>query len=127
MTGPSFHAGGPVNPLDSVARNVAHGAQHLIQGLQPKPPVPALPLTAEEKKEAEDAIRAGAVCLFCASIHPGASSPACPRLASGKLNGDGTVVEFTFWKDGEWDTSRLVPIEDLDETAADELDPRENP
>jgi hypothetical protein len=112
VTGPSYHAGGPVNPLDSVARGVVHGAQDLIQNLKPRP---TLPLTAEEKKEAEDAIKAGAICVFCASLHPGASSPACPRLASGKVNGDGKVTEFTFWQDGLWDNSRLVHVEDLDD------------
>lgn len=117
MTGPSYHAGGPVSPLDSVARAVTHGAQDKIAHLQPKP---TLPLTQQEKKEAEDAVKAGAVCVFCARIHPGASSPACPRLASGKVNGDGTVIEFTFWQDGSWDTSRSVPVEDLEEDETEE-------
>lgn len=118
MTGPSYHAGGPVNPLDATARTVAHGAQSLIQNLQPKPIVP---LTVQEKADAAEAIKSGAVCVFCASLHAGASSPACPRLASGKVNGDGTVIEFTFWRDGEWDTSRLIPIEDLDD-ASEEME-----
>lgn len=102
-------------------------------GVPPYPPQ----LSTEQK---EQALREAAqqACRFCATIHPGASSPACPRLATFKLNGDFEVIEGSFWPDGvsetvtgldgngnvvsvtqrtrsEWDTSRVVAPADLAE------------
>lgn len=74
----------------------------------------------------------------CASFHPGASTPACPRLATFELNGDGKVIKGSFWPDGatedaietdgegkvrtvthhrssSWDTSRVVAVADVAE------------
>lgn len=82
-------------------------------------------LTAAEKREAADVIKAGGLCRFCAGIHAGASTPACPRLASGKVNGDGDVTEFTFWV--TWPTDRVVfpeDVEEVDEAAGGEGDDR---
>lgn len=99
------------------------------------PPVP--PLSAGEKEQAlKDA--ASQACRFCASLHPGASTAACPRLATFKLNGDGAVIEGSYWPSGvseeeivlngkgetvqttlrrrsDWDTSSVVAAADLAE------------
>lgn len=107
---------GPRQPLlEAMASHVIHGTQERVF----TPPVIPPPVTREEKQLATDLIQRGQVCTFCAGLHAGASSPACPRLASGKLNGDGAVVEFTFWADQEWRPAaldRVVFVEDLDDT-----------
>lgn len=108
--------GGNEPPLDMAAQSVIAGAQRLLDSRGPRSP-----MTLAEKAEAREAIeKNGALCLFCAGIHVGASTPACPRLASGKLNGDGTVVEFTYW--GSWDATRVVFPEDIEEDEDKESD-----
>lgn len=104
--------GGPTMPLDVAATHTIRETQARL-GLAPV--MPRAPLTDKERRDASDLFKQGAVCAFCAAIHVGASSPACPRLASGKLNGDGAVVEFAFWPDGQWDQSRVVFAADVAE------------
>lgn len=94
----------PPSPLDHLAGQVIHGTQQrLLPTITSRPA-----LDAAERRDADELISHGNVCRFCAGLHVGANSPACPRLAGGKLNGDGAVVEFTFWPPHEWDTSRVV-------------------
>jgi hypothetical protein len=97
---------------------VLHGAQSLITQVQPIPP---RPLTKDEKKEATAAAKE-IVCIFCAGIHAGPSSPACPRLASGKLNGDGNLTEFTYWADKDWEDSRVNRVVFLEDVAEEDED-----
>lgn len=94
------------SPLDLAALAAVSGAQRLLGA------APRLPLTREERIEAEKAAIEGGLCRFCAGLHAGASTPACPRLAAGRLNGDGDVVEFTFWE--RWDASRVIFAEDIE-------------
>lgn len=96
-------------PLDIAAESAIAGAQRMLGGNS----FPRLPLTQQEKQEARKVVQDGGVCLFCGGVHVGASTPACPRLASGKLNGDGAVVEFAYWQ--EWNTDRVVFPEDIEE------------
>jgi hypothetical protein len=106
---------GGVPPLEAAANTVIRDLQRVTY--TPVGP----PLTPAERQEAAKLVREGLTCQFCAGLHAGPSSPACPRLASGKLNGDGAVIEFTFWPDGQWDTSRVRFVADLaDETEATE-------
>jgi hypothetical protein len=72
----------------------------------PRPQVPAL--SPQERAEAEQAER----CVYCAGIHAGMSTPACPRLASFELDGDGKVKAGTFWAGLEWAKGRVVLAED---------------
>jgi hypothetical protein len=102
----------PGSPLDHLAVEAIQGAQLRLGLISPRPT-----LTDVEKREAGELVRDGQTCRFCAGLHVGASGPACPRLAAGKLNGDGDVVEFTFWPDGKWSTDRVVFVADVaDET-----------
>ncbi len=110
---------GPGMPLDVAATHIAREAQARL-GLAPVVAPVRAPLTDAERKQAADLVKQGAVCAFCAGLHVAPSGPACPRLAAGKLNGDGAVVEFTFWRDGEWDTSRVVFAADATEDDAEE-------
>lgn len=96
-------------PLDDIALRAIAGTQQRIAPVV----APRLPMSKQERDEVEKAVKDTGICLFCAGIHAGLSGPACPRLASGKLNGDGTVVEFTFWN--EWNTDRVVFPEDIDD------------
>lgn len=113
---------GPRQPLlEALASHVIHGTQDRINLGAPAPTT--APPTQEEKQLAAELIQRGDVCRFCAGIHPGASGPACPRLASGKLNGDGTVVEFTFWADHDWRPAaagRVVFVEELGDDTEEE-------
>jgi hypothetical protein len=99
--------GGSPPPFDPVASEVLGRMRGAMQ-----PQRPMVPLTEQERAEAEKAEH----CLFCAGIHAGMSTPACPRLASGKLDGDGKLVEFTFWPGTEWADGRVIFAEDAAET-----------
>ena len=82
---------------------------------------------------------------MCGGVHPAPNTPACPRLATFKLNPDGRIVEGTFWPDGaaesvismdaegnvvsvthrvrsDWDTTRIVHAADLAEEEDSEHD-----
>ena len=134
MTNPGVHASPGMPPLEEPARAALRAAQERLSGFTHRPP---LPMPREEREEALKAA-ADTACKFCASWHPGASTPACPRLATFKLTGDGDVTEGTFWPDGvtddaietdgegnvravthhrssSWDTSRVVPVADVAE------------
>jgi len=113
MTLPQGGGGAPQSQLDLAALAAVSSAQRLLTGQ------PRLPVSREDREELEQVAADGGLCRFCAGIHAGASTPACPRLAAGKLNGDGDVVEFSYWQ--SWDASRVVYPEDVDEE--DEVDP----
>jgi hypothetical protein len=105
----------PHSQLDLAALAAVSSAQRLISGQ------PRLPISREEREELEKVAADGGICRFCAGIHAGSSTPACPRLAGGKLNGDGDVVEFTYWP--SWDASRVIYPEDVDEESEDVSEP----
>jgi hypothetical protein len=98
-------------PTQALASGVIAGAKHRIREVTIPPP--AFPprerprLTEEQKAEA-----AGIPpCKLCASLHAGGEL-ACPRLASFRLD-RGELVEGTYWRDGEWDASRVVYAEEI--------------
>ena len=138
MTAP----GVPVSPglplLEGPARDAIVMARSRVDALtRAQLPFPVKTLSGEEKAEAlKDA--ATAACRFCAALHPGASTAACPRLATFELNGDFDVVKGSFWPSGatetvvvtdgdgkvlsvtqtsssDWDTTRVVFAADLAE------------
>lgn len=106
MTVPSLNQS-PHSQLDLAALAAVNNAQRLLHG------APRLPVSREDREELEKVAEDGGLCRFCAGIHAGASTPACPRLAGGKLNGDGDVTEFTFWP--TWDASRVIYPEDVED------------
>lgn len=108
-----------VPPLELAASSVIRDVQRVVTH-PAMPATPVTPLDKEQRHEAYDIVKKGLSCVFCAGIHAGASTPACPRLASGKVNGDGTVVEFTFWRHGQWDTSRVIFVADLEDEPPDD-------
>lgn len=135
MTTPGVPASPGFPPLEHAAQAALHAAQQRLDAFTGRRP--AFPMPREEREEAlKDA--AQTACLFCSSFHPGASTPACPRLATFELNGDGKVVKGSFWPDGatesaietdgegkvraithhrssSWDTSRVVAVADMAE------------
>ena len=142
MTHPGVHVSPGAPPLEGAARQALLAAQQRLDTFTGHPRFPVM--TREEREEALAAANDTA-CTFCASIHPGASTPACPRLATFKLNNDGKVTEGTFWPDGasesaiemdgegkvravthhrssSWDTSRVVPVADIAEEAPEDGD-----
>jgi hypothetical protein len=131
----------PGTPIfDQVAQSAIAQARARVEGFtRPRPP-----LTPEQRQEALEAAEEGAACRFCAGLHAGASTPACPRLATFELNGDGAVIKGSFWPEGisdaaveldgegavravtfhkhdEWDTSQIVRAADAAEEDAGEL------
>jgi hypothetical protein len=71
------------------------------------PPAVAQKLTAEQQAEAIQTIAGGGGCPICGGIH--AAEPwGCPRLSSFRRDADGMIVEGTYWRDGEYDTSKIV-------------------
>ena len=100
--------GAPVSPglplLEHAARDAIHTARSRLDVLtRGSFPFPVKELSGEEKEEALKSFATSA-CRFCASQHAGASTAACPRLATFKLNGDGDVIEGSFWPSGGTDS-----------------------
>lgn len=136
MTTPGVPTSPGFPPLEGPARDALRMARERLEafpGRRPRFP----PMPREEREEAlKDA--AQTACLFCSSFHPGASTPACPRLATFELNGDGKVIKGSFWPDKTseaaietnaegkvvavtwhehrgWDDSKVVPVADVAE------------
>ena len=95
----------PGAPLDGAAAEV-------LGAFRRRPP----PLTAAERAEAEQAAADNRSCVLCGGIHASPSTPACPRLATFKTNGDGTVTEGSFWPGTDWAEGRVILAEDAAET-----------
>ena len=127
-----------IPPCEQAAQSAIAAARMRVEGFSRPRPV----LTPEEREEALK--RADETCRYCAAFHPGASTPACPRLATFEVNGDGMVIKGSFWPEGvsdaaveldgegavrvvtfhkhdEWDTSQIVRVAD----AAEEEDSTE--
>jgi len=97
-------------PLENMASSVlaaARGRHAAFAGRPQFPPAAVQKLTAEQQAEAIQTIASGGGCGLCGGIHA-AQEYGCPRLSSFRLDGDGKIVEGTFWRDGEYDTSRVV-------------------
>jgi hypothetical protein len=90
-----------VPPFEHAAQQAIAAARSRVEAFtRPRPP-----LTPQEREDALKAAEDGGTCRFCASFHPGASTPACPRLATFELNGDGTVIRGSFWPEGVTDAA----------------------
>ncbi len=139
MTTPGVPVSPGIPPLEHAAQAALRAAQDRL-GVFGRPVRPPMP-----REEREEALKdAGeTACGFCASFHPGADSPACPRIAECKLNGDGKITEVKFWPeavstsavetDGEgnvravthhqtsgWDAGRAVRVQDAAEEDGEE-------
>ncbi len=96
--------GVPVSPglplLEGPARDAIHAARSRMEALtRGSLPFPVKDLSEKEKEEALKGA-ADATCQLCGGIHPAPNTPACPRIATFKLNGDGKLTEGSFWPDG---------------------------
>lgn len=140
MTTPGVPVSPGFPPLEHAARQALRDAQDCLGVLAGRPVFPLVP-----KQEREEALENAkdTACAYCGGWHEGASTPACPRLATFELNGDGKVVKGTFWPDGaedwaveldgegkvraltfhrssSWDTSRVVRVADMAEETPEE-------
>ena len=104
------------NPYDGPAQATIAAARARMS--PPRPPV----LTPEERAEAEKAAEENRYCLYCGGIHAGPSTPACPRLATFKLDGDGKVVEGSFWEGTAWAEGRVILAEQAAEDGGEASD-----
>ena len=108
MTHPRQSAGQP--PFeDQAAHSIA-----AVRG-ERRRPVPPPPLTEDDKAEAAKVGQAGLYCGLCGGAHAMPSTPACPRLASFELDGEGKLKAGTFWPGLKWAKGRVALIEDLHE------------
>lgn len=106
------------NSLDAAAGQVIGTARTAMDPrMLCRPP----PLTKDEKADARKMPDAN-VCAFCLGLHKFPSGPGCPRLATFKLNGDGDVIEGTFWPGTKWAKGRVVLIEDTHEDEEEDED-----
>lgn len=140
MTHPGVPASPGFPPLEHAAQSAIRAAQDRLGVLTRGNPFPQLPKEEREKALEEAGETA---CSFCASWHPGASTAACPRLATFELNGDGKVVKGSFWPSGvtdsaveldgdgkvravthhksdQWDTSLVLRVQDAAEEDGEE-------
>jgi hypothetical protein len=141
VTTPGVYRSPGKPPLDDSAQAAIRAAQERLAAFTPRLP---FPMPREEREEAlKDA--AQTACKFCGAWHEGASSPACPRIAKCKMNADGMILEVEFWPDGittsaietdgegnvraityhktdNWDTSRVVRVQDAAEEDGEEDD-----
>jgi len=98
MTNPGVPPSPGLPPLDHAARDAIRMAQDrlgvLTRGRMPAPQ----PLSEQEKA---DALKSAATdtCLLCGALHAAPNTPACPRVATCKINPDGKVTEASFWPD----------------------------
>lgn len=96
-------------------------------GTRPSLPSSAVPFARPERRELTDADRQAiaealenggqGLCSACGGIHVKPSTPACPRLATFEVDGDGRLKAGSFFSDGFWDTSRVQWPEDASEPA----------
>jgi hypothetical protein len=109
VTHPRQSAGQP--PFEDAAAATIAAAR----GQQRRPVLPAQPLTEEDKAEAAKVAQAKLYCTLCGGAHAMPSTPACPRLSSFELDGDGKLKAGTFWPGLKWAKGRVALIEDLHE------------
>ena len=112
MTMPGVPRAHSAPPLDRAAADVLEAArQRAGIGRPPGFPFPQRHrLTEDERKEAQAAAKDA--CQLCGGIHAAPNSPACPRIRTFELNPDGRVVKGEFWRDGEFDASRILFVAD---------------
>jgi putative hemolysin len=100
MTYPGAHTSPGFPALEGVAQDAIAAARSRVDALtRPRFPLPARVLSEQEKAEALKSA-ADAACVMCGGVHPAPNTPACPRVASCKLNPDGRITEASFWPDG---------------------------
>ena len=143
------HPGVPVSPgfpgLEGPAQQAIRMAQDRLGVLtRGQFPFPVKKLSDEEKEDALKSAKDDA-CYLCGAFHAAPNTPACPRVATFRLDGDGRLVEGSFFPsaisdsavdlDSEgkvigvhhethvgWDTSRVVFISDVaDDAAGDDV------
>lgn len=109
MTHPRQSAGQP--PFEDAAAATIAAAR----GERRRPVTVPQPLTEEDKAEAAKVEQARLYCTLCGGAHAMPSTPACPRLASFELDGEGKLRAGTFWPGLKWAKGRVALIEDLHE------------
>ena len=111
MTTPGVSRGQP--PFDQTAQDAIAAARGQPRYVRPPEGYEPFPLTPEEKAEArKPAARSGA-CFLCGCEHALPNTPACPRLASFEVDGEGRVKAGTFRPGKKWAKGLAVFIADL--------------
>lgn len=114
MTQPRQSAGQP--PFDDMARQAISAARG--HPPQPKYVQPQqVPLSPEDRAEAEKAAARDRVCRLCLGYHALSelNGPGCPRLASFTVDGQGRLTGGSFWPGKAWAKGRVVFAEDVHE------------
>jgi hypothetical protein len=142
MTYPGVPTSPGFPPLEGVGQQAIRMAQDRLGVLtRGQFPLPVRKLSDEEKTEALKSAKDD-LCLLCGGLHAAPNTPACPRLATFECNPDGRITKGSFWpdacdsaidldKDGNvlgvhheihrnWNTDRVVFIEDITDAGEDE-------
>jgi hypothetical protein len=101
VTHPGVPTSPGIPPFEQAAQSAIAQARARVEGFTRPRPI----LTPEEREDALKAVDGKETCLFCGALHHGASTPACPRLATFELNGDGAVIKGSFWPEGVSDAA----------------------
>lgn len=120
MTTPGVPASHGRPLLESAAEQAISAARARAGiGQAPRFPFPQRhKLTEQDREAAKEAAKAA--CTLCGGLHAGPNTPACPRIRTFKLDGDGRVVEGEFWQDGMFDAGRILFVADALDEAEDE-------
>ncbi len=120
------YGGGRMPPFEPLARSAIDAARARA-GIGNPYAVPAAHaiLSEEERAAAQKAAEDEAkVCTLCGGIHPLPGKPACPRLATFEIDGDGRVTKGTFFEGTAWAEGKVVfpadAHEDPQEAAEDD-------
>jgi hypothetical protein len=94
-----------------------------------KPPGPKFTrqkkiLIPELRQSAHQRFEEHQYCIYCGGLHPGISTPACPRIASFELDADGRLSSAAYWQSGDWDASDVIFSSDAEEPDDEQAPPR---
>ena len=93
-------------PLENAAAAALAAARGRMGTPRPQFPPPQK-LSAETEAQVLQTVAEGGACPCCGGVHF-AADYGCPRLSSFRRDADGMLVEGTYWKDSEWDSSRIM-------------------
>ncbi len=92
--------------LCSAEEEVAELMARVEELSKPREPETPEPITPEQRE-----ILVANRCSHCGGSH----SIACPRVKRIRFRADNQPLEVEFWPDGQWDTTRVVFVEDFPE------------
>ena len=106
MSFPGAQGGYGRPPLETAASAALAAARGRMGAGRPQFPPPHK-LSPETEAQVLQTVAEGGACQCCGGVHFAADF-GCPRLSSFRRDADGMLVEGTYWKDGDYDTSKIM-------------------